>query len=84
MSIVYKETLYSRTPSAHPKPSKKTPAKTGKFELYKDKAGEYRFRLKASNGAVIATSEGYRTKKACMNGIESVIRNAANGKIVWL
>ena len=41
----------------------------GKFELYQDKRGEYRFRLKASNGQTIATGEGYKTKKSCLNGI---------------
>jgi len=47
-----------------------------KFEMYQDKAGEYRFRLKARNGQIIATSEGYTTKAACENGIESVRKNA--------
>lgn len=48
----------------------------GKFELYKDKAGEYRFRLKASNGQNILASEGYKAKSGCTNGIESVKKNA--------
>ncbi len=52
-----------------------------KFELYQDKAGEYRFRLKARNGEIIATSEGYKTKPSCENGIESVRKNA-EGEIV--
>lgn len=47
-----------------------------KFEVYLDKAGEYRFRLKARNGEVIATSEGYKAKVSCLNGIESVKKNA--------
>ena len=47
-----------------------------KFEVYKDKAGEFRFRLKASNGEIIATSEGYKSKAGCKNGIESVRKNA--------
>jgi uncharacterized protein YegP (UPF0339 family) len=47
-----------------------------KFEMYTDKAGEYRFRLKARNGKIIATSEGYTTKAACENGIDSVRKNA--------
>ncbi|AFJ02517.1 hypothetical protein Q7C_1367 [Methylophaga frappieri] len=47
-----------------------------KFELYQDKAGEYRFRLKAGNGEIILTGEGYTTKAACNNGIESVKKNA--------
>ena len=56
----------------------------GKFEVYTDKAGEYRFKLKAQNGEVIAVSEGYSSKKSCMNGIESVKKNAPNAKIVEL
>ncbi len=48
----------------------------GKFEIYQDKAGEYRFRLKASNGQNILASEGYKTKASCMNGVESVKSNA--------
>ena len=52
------------------------PAKAPKFEMYQDKAGEYRFRLKARNGQVIAVSEGYTTKAACENGIASVQKNA--------
>lgn len=51
------------------------PAKPGSFEIYKDGAGEYRFRLKACNGQVIAVSEGYTTKAACLNGVESVQRS---------
>ncbi len=47
-----------------------------KFEMYKDKAGEFRFRLKARNGQIIAVSEGYTTKAACENGIASVQKNA--------
>ena len=47
-----------------------------KFEMYLDKAGEYRFRLKAKNGEIIATSEGYKAKASCLNGIESVKKNA--------
>lgn len=50
----------------------------GKFEVYVDKAGEHRFRLKAGNGETILTSEGYSSKSGCENGIKSVKRNAAN------
>ena len=50
----------------------------GKFELYQDKQGAYRFRLKAGNGQVIATGESYTTKKACLSGIESVRKNASD------
>lgn len=47
-----------------------------KFEVYTDKAGEFRFRLKATNGQIIAVSEGYKAISGCMNGIESVKKNA--------
>lgn len=57
-------------------------AKNPKFEMYTDKAGEYRFRLKATNGQVIATSEGYTAKASCENGIESVKKNAVDAEIV--
>lgn len=50
----------------------------GKFEVYKDKAGEHRFRLKAGNGETILSSEGYAAKDGCANGIESVRKNATN------
>ena len=53
-----------------------------KFELYADKSGEFRFRLKASNGEIVATSEGYKTKASCENGIESVKKNAPEAEIV--
>ncbi len=53
-----------------------------KFEVYTDKAGESRFRLKAKNGEVIATSEGYKTKASCLNGVESVRKNAPEAEIV--
>ncbi|MBR2879982.1 MAG: YegP family protein [Oscillospiraceae bacterium] len=53
-----------------------------KFEMYLDKAGEYRFRLKATNGQVIATSEGYKAEASCVNGIESVKKNAVDAEIV--
>ena len=55
--------------------------KNPKFEVYTDKAGEYRFRLKAKNGQIIATGEGYTTKKACLNGIESIRKNAPDAAI---
>ncbi|MCM1164450.1 MAG: YegP family protein [Lachnospiraceae bacterium] len=50
--------------------------KNPKFEVYKDKAGEFRFRLKAKNGKIIAVGEGYKTKASCLNGIESIRKNA--------
>jgi uncharacterized protein len=48
----------------------------GKFEVYKDRAGKFRFRLKASNGQVVATGEAYETKAAAKKGCESVLRAA--------
>ena len=53
-----------------------------KYEIFQDRAGEFRFRLKARNGEIIAASEGYKKKSSCMNGIESVKRNAPNAEIV--
>ena len=50
--------------------------KCPKFEVYTDKAGEYRFRLKATNGQIIAVGEGYKAKASCLNGVEAVKRNA--------
>lgn len=49
---------------------------SGKFEVFNDKAGEFRFRLKAGNGQIILASEGYRQKSGAENGIASVRRNA--------
>jgi uncharacterized protein YegP (UPF0339 family) len=91
MDIVYEVTLYSRSTPVHSKPTtmrskqiKRKHNKTGKFEVYKDKAGEYRFRLKSPNGEIIAVSEGYRLKKSCLNGIQSVKKNVLEPKIVEL
>lgn len=53
-----------------------------KFEIYLDKKGKYRFRLKARNGKPIAASEGYTSKSGCKNGIDSIRRNIAASKIV--
>lgn len=53
-----------------------------KFEVYLDKAGEYRFRLKATNGEIIAVSEGYTSLAGCENGIESVKKNAPDAEVI--
>ncbi len=53
-----------------------------KFEVYLDKAGEFRFRLKATNGQIIAVGEGYKAKASCFNGIDSIKRNAPDAPIV--
>ena len=55
-----------------------------KFEMYTDKAGEFRFRLKAKNGEIIAVSEGYKSKASCLNGIESVRKNAPEADIFFV
>ncbi len=65
------QTIENRKPARHPK-----------FEVYKDNAGQFRFRLKARNGEVIATSEGYKQKSNCLNGVEHVKKNAQNAEIV--
>lgn len=53
-----------------------------KFELYEDKGGEFRFRLKATNGQIIAVSEGYTVIASAKNGIESVKKNAPDAELV--
>jgi uncharacterized protein YegP (UPF0339 family) len=55
-----------------------------KFEIFKDTSGQFRFRLKAPNGEIIANSEAYTTKAACMNGIESIKTNASIAETVEL
>lgn len=57
---------------------------SGKLEITKDKAGKFRFRLKAANGEIIAVSEAYETKAAAKNGIESVKKNAADAAVADL
>jgi uncharacterized protein YegP (UPF0339 family) len=56
-------------------------AMAGTFELYKDKAGKFRFRLKASNGQVIVSGEAYESKASAMNGIASVQKSAADARV---
>ena len=56
----------------------------GKFELYKDKSERFRFRLKAGNGEIIATSEAYNSKASAQNGINSVKTNAPDAPTVDL
>ena len=59
-----------------------TKEKCPKFEIYTDKRGEFRFRLKATNGQIIAVSEGYTTMRNCKNGVDSVKRNAVDSPLV--
>lgn len=54
---------------------------SGKFELYTDSAGKYRFRLKAGNGEIIAVGEAYGSKAAAMSGIDSVKHQAAEASV---
>ena len=56
--------------------------KNPKFEMYMDKRGEFRFRLKAKNGEIIAVGESYKDKGGCLNGIESVKKNAPDSEVV--
>lgn len=56
-------------------------AKNPKFVIFKDKADEFRFHLKATNGEIILDSEGYASKEGCKNGMESVIKNAPDADI---
>ena len=52
------------------------------FEIFADKKGEFRFRLRARNGEPILASEGYKAKPSCVNGIESVKKNAPDAEVV--
>ncbi|GAA5202548.1 YegP family protein [Microbacterium jejuense] len=54
----------------------------GKFELWVDKGGDWRFNLKASNGQVIASSQGYASKASALNGIESIKTNAPGAEVI--
>ena len=57
------------------------PQPNPKFELYQDKAGQFRFRLKARNGKIVGISEGYSNRSGCLNGIESVRKNAPEAQM---
>jgi uncharacterized protein YegP (UPF0339 family) len=54
---------------------------TGTFEVYQDAAKKFRFRLKAANGEIIATGESYNSKASCMEGIESIKKNASTAAV---
>ena len=54
----------------------------GKFEIDKDKKGEYRYRLKGGNGEIVATGESYKTKTGVKEGVEAVKRAAAGAGVV--
>lgn len=70
-AAVENQTVESYTVQKHPK-----------FEIYADKAGEFRFRLKATNGEIIGVSEGYKALKSAENGIASVQKNAPDAEVV--
>ncbi len=53
-----------------------------RFEVYKDKSGQYRFRLIAPNNEIVAVSESYTTKQACLKGIEAVKKYASTAEII--
>ena len=53
-----------------------------KFEIFKDTGGQYRFRLRAENGEIIAASEAYTTKANCRKGIASVKSNAPAAEVI--
>jgi len=57
------------------------PARPGSFEVYEDAKGEHRFRLKAANGQIIAVSEGYTSRSACLKGVDSVRRSAPEAPV---
>lgn len=61
--------------------SERHPRKNPKFELYSDKSGAFRFRLKAKNGQIVAVSEPYTTKAGCLGGIDSVRENTAQAQV---
>jgi len=53
-----------------------------KYELYQDKAGEFRFRLKAGNAQIIGKSEGYKAKASAKKGIASIGKNAPDAPVI--
>jgi len=71
-------------PSAWSPPAKGSAATAGTFEIYKDKSGKFRFRLKAGNGEIIAVGEAYESMAAVENGVQSVQKNAAAATVVDL
>ncbi|MFB0514825.1 MAG: YegP family protein [Candidatus Bathyarchaeia archaeon] len=66
------QTIISADRRARPRP---------KFEIYRDAGGKFRFRLRAANNQIIATSEAYETKTGCNNGIQSVMKNAPKATV---
>lgn len=60
------------------------PEPNPKFEIYLDKRGEFRFRLKAANGQIVAVGEGYKAKASCLSGIASIRKNAPDASVFYV
>ncbi|MCY4603008.1 MAG: DUF1508 domain-containing protein [Gemmatimonadetes bacterium] len=56
-----------------------------KFEVYTDKRGEWRWRLRSANNVdnIASSGEGYKSKASCLNGVEAVKRSAPEAEIVY-
>jgi len=80
--FVYKTNITNEAPSVLTSKVKTMTTPMPKFELYKDAAGKFRWRLKAPNGEIIGMSEAYESKDGCKNGINSVKTNAPKAEIV--
>ncbi len=80
--FVYKTNITNEAPTVLTSKVKTMTTPMPKFELYKDAAGKFRWRLKAPNGEIIGMSEAYESKDSCKNGINSVKTNAPKAEIV--
>jgi len=85
LTRVPEEFIITSIPTSLPEICEPEPSGTKpKFEIYKDVAGNFRFRLKAPNREIIAVGEAYMSKDGCKKGIESVKKNASKAKVVDL
>ena len=77
------ESVRTNAPKAHfaDLTQEEAPLPNPKFELYRDKSGQFRFRLRSRNGKIIAVSDGYSTKSGALSGLESVRKNAADAAL---
>ncbi len=64
--------------------SSKGDAEGDRYEIYLDRAGEFRFRLRMADGSILFHGEGYRSKASCKNGIRSVAKNAPEAPVISL
>jgi uncharacterized protein YegP (UPF0339 family) len=62
--------------------AKEVGSMAAKFEVFKGESGDFRFRLKAANGKVVCQGQGYKSKDACLKGIESIKKNAKGASVV--